>query len=214
MGTIDRYGWSTAAVESHDYLLPAILKVLEERRPRRVLDLGCGNGRITAALAQAGYDTVGIEPSSDGIDAARLSYPELSFVRGSAYDDLASHGSFDAIVSAEVIEHLYSPHKMIEACQRALNPGGVLIITTPYHGYLKNLAISIVDGWDKHFTALHEHMHIKFWSKRTLTRLLADGGFYRPQWKNVGRIPALAKSMIAIVQKEPSGANGLEARAG
>jgi 2-polyprenyl-3-methyl-5-hydroxy-6-metoxy-1,4-benzoquinol methylase len=201
MTVVERYGWSTGSVESHSYLLPTILDILKEISPRRILDLGCGNGGITAALASAGYDMLGIEPSLDGIDSARKSHPNLSFIRGSAYDDLSIHGKFDVIVSAEVIEHLYSPQLMIDNCHKALNPGGYLILTTPYHGYFKNLAISVVDGWDKHFTALQEHMHIKFWSKRTLSQLLEGNGFSRPKWKNVGRIPMLAKSMIATVKK-------------
>lgn len=202
MGTMGAYGWSTNEVESHGYLVPAILDLLKGTGARKVMDLGCGNGAITAQLSRAGYEVLGVEPSDDGIAAARLSYPTVSFAQGSAYDNLKDlYGEFDAIVSAEVVEHLYSPHKLIENCYSALSTGGTLVLTTPYHGYLKNLAISVVDGWDKHFTALHEHMHIKFWSKATLTTLLENGGFPDQDWRLVGRVPFLAKSMISISRK-------------
>ncbi len=54
---------------------------------------------------------------------------------------------------------------------------------------------------DAHFTALWDHGHIKFWSMRTLTILLEEAGFRDIRFKRVGRIPALAKSMVAIARK-------------
>jgi 2-polyprenyl-6-hydroxyphenyl methylase/3-demethylubiquinone-9 3-methyltransferase len=82
-----------------------------------------------------------------------------------------------------------------------LEPGGVAIISTPYHGYLKNLAIALMGEMDRHYTALWDHGHIKFWSTRTLGQLLTEVGFKKIEFIRVGRIPALAKSMIAIAPK-------------
>jgi 2-polyprenyl-6-hydroxyphenyl methylase/3-demethylubiquinone-9 3-methyltransferase len=55
---------------------------------------------------------------------------------------------------------------------------------------------------DAHFTALWDHGHIKFWSIPTLTTLLKEAGFKRVRFLRVGRIPSLAKSMIAIALKD------------
>jgi len=52
-----------------------------------------------------------------------------------------------------------------------------------------------------HFTALWDHVHIKFWSIRTLGELLREAGFVDIRFERVGRVPALAKSMIAIARK-------------
>jgi len=54
---------------------------------------------------------------------------------------------------------------------------------------------------DAHFTALWDHGHIKFWSIRTLSILLEEVGFRDLQFERVGRIPPLAKSMIAVAQR-------------
>jgi len=54
---------------------------------------------------------------------------------------------------------------------------------------------------DKHFTALWDHGHIKFWSINTLTELLTEVGFVDIKFRRVGRIPSIAKSMIAIAKK-------------
>ena len=54
---------------------------------------------------------------------------------------------------------------------------------------------------DRHFTALSDHGHIKFRSIPTLTTFLTEAGFWDIRFLRVGRIPALAKSMIAVAEK-------------
>jgi hypothetical protein len=66
---------------------------------------------------------------------------------------------------------------------------------------LKNLALAIFDGWDRHHTALWHGGHIKFWSRATLTRLLEDNGFRVTRFDAVGRLPFLWKSMILTARK-------------
>ena len=82
-----------------------------------------------------------------------------------------------------------------------MEPGGHLILSTPYHGYWKNLALAITGNMDQHFTALWDHGHIKFWSIKTLGLLLREVGFSNVSFVRVGRIPVLAKSMIAVAEK-------------
>ena len=61
---------------------------------------------------------------------------------------------FDAVVSTEVVEHYFSPHLLPIFANGALREGGYLVITTPYHGYIKNLALSLFGKWDTHHTPL------------------------------------------------------------
>lgn len=105
---------------------------------------------------------------------------------------------FDTIISTEVIEHLYDPLEFLRFCHSILakNGSGEIILSTPYHGYLKNLAISLSNGWDHHFMALQKGEHIKFWSKKTLNRALSLSGFEPVAFSGVGRLPFLWKSMI------------------
>ena len=67
--------------------------------------------------------------------------------------------------------------------------------------YWKNPALALTGRMDRHFTALWDHGHIKFWSMRTLGALLTEAGFVDVRFERVGRVPALAKSMIAIARK-------------
>jgi 2-polyprenyl-3-methyl-5-hydroxy-6-metoxy-1,4-benzoquinol methylase len=124
-------------------------------------------------------------------------------VVGSAYDDLAAEfGCFPFVLSLEVVEHVYFPHRWA-ACLRALTePGGLAIVSTPYHGYWKNLALSLVPGaWDRHRHPLRDHGLIKFWSARSLRELLIKSGFQEVSFTRVGRLPALAKSIVAVAEK-------------
>jgi 2-polyprenyl-3-methyl-5-hydroxy-6-metoxy-1,4-benzoquinol methylase len=203
---VDDYGWSTAEVpESVDCITPKAISLLNELGAKRVLDLGAGNGALCAKLASAGYDLVGVEYDKKGVDIAKSAYPAIPFYNFGVQDDpslLLEHESeFDAVVSSEVIEHLFSPHLLPQYASRVLKQGGYLIVTTPYHGYLKNLALSVLDKWDKHHTALWHGGHIKFWSRATLTLLLSDNGFNVVSFAGVGRLPYLWKSMILVAQK-------------
>ena len=113
----------------------------------------------------------------------------------------STEGLFDAVVSTEVIEHLYSPHLLPAFSLKCLKPGGILILSSPYHGYVKNLMLSLFGKWDHHHTALWCGGHIKFWSKKTLSQLLDANGFNVESFYGVGRLPWLWKSMILVAKK-------------
>jgi 2-polyprenyl-6-hydroxyphenyl methylase/3-demethylubiquinone-9 3-methyltransferase len=106
------------------------------------------------------------------------------------------------VISLEVIEHVYDPRSFVRAILSCVQPGGVAILSTPYHGYLKNLALALSGRMDRHFTALWDHGHIKFWSIATLDVLLREVGFRSVSFLRVGRIPWFAKSMIAVARRD------------
>lgn len=186
------------------YLWPPVIETLDRRAPAggRVFDLGCGNGAFAAELAERGYDVTAVDSSEEGVEQAREAHPELDVHVGSAYEDLRSeYGSFDAVVSLEVVEHVYYPRKYAASVYDLLKPGGTALISTPYHGYWKNLALAFTGKLDDHYKPLKPHGHIKFWSRVTLRKLLRGAGFESITFRRVGRIPPLAKSMIAIAEK-------------
>jgi 2-polyprenyl-3-methyl-5-hydroxy-6-metoxy-1,4-benzoquinol methylase len=146
------YGWiSTAPMQAHHFLWPAIERLLPGD-VKKVLDIGCGNGFIASRLAREGYVVTGIDVSQDGVILAKKAYPDLVFEVASVYDNLADRfgDDFDLVVSSEVMEHLYFPARLLQSAYSVLRAGGSLIVTTPYHGYLKNLALSLVNKWDEH----------------------------------------------------------------
>tara|TARA_R110002074_G_scaffold402049_1_gene602980 strand:+ start:7568 stop:8227 length:660 start_codon:yes stop_codon:yes gene_type:complete len=200
------YGWdSSAGPESCNYITPKIIEILNRLQSNHVADLGSGNGALCSAIKAEGHYVVGIEHDKGGVSVASKSHPDIGFYQLGVQDSpsslLEKEGAFDAVVSTEVVEHLYSPHLLPIFASSILKPDGVLIISTPYHGYLKNLALSIFDQWDSHHTPLWHGGHIKFWSRKTLTKLLEANGFAVTAFYGVGRLPLLWKSMILVAQK-------------
>jgi 2-polyprenyl-3-methyl-5-hydroxy-6-metoxy-1,4-benzoquinol methylase len=105
------------------------------------------------------------------------------------------------LINTEVIEHVYSPRGFLKTCNSLLKPGGTMVLTTPYHGYLKNLFLALTGKMDAHFTVLWEHGHIKFWSHKTMTEVLKESGFTDIEFSGAGRIPYLWKSMVVKARK-------------
>jgi 2-polyprenyl-3-methyl-5-hydroxy-6-metoxy-1,4-benzoquinol methylase len=203
-----QYGYQNAEETcANVYLLPEVIKQLRRLylgNRVTILDIGCGNGFIAARLSELGHSVTGVDSSTSGIGVARTAYPKTRFEICSIYDDVLGNmveTPVDCVVSLEVIEHLFYPKVLFEQSHRVLKSGGYLIVSTPYHGYLKNLAISVLGGWDRHFGVHWDGGHIKFFSKATLEQMAHDAGFKNPRFCFVGRLPALWKSMLMIVEK-------------
>jgi len=193
------YEWRDAGpAHNHGSLAPAVLEALSDARGQQVLDLGCGNGSLTAELRYAGMQVTGIDLSASGIDAARASYPDIEWVQHDlAYPlPVELSGRFDYVLAAEVIEHLFLPRSLFDRATEALGSSGILVVTTPYHGYLKNLALAVTGKFDRHWSPGWDFGHIKFFSRRSLFEMAVECGYQPYSWDLVGRIKPIAKTMV------------------
>jgi len=122
----------------------------------RVIDVGCGVGRTSLALARAGYTVVGVDPSARAVEVARQTAAADAAGEGDAPADVdasnadlagratfevgdamadppeAWREAFDLAVCSEVIEHVDHPQRVVAYCRAVLKPGGLLILTTPH----------------------------------------------------------------------------------
>jgi 2-polyprenyl-3-methyl-5-hydroxy-6-metoxy-1,4-benzoquinol methylase len=174
------------------------------KQVKTICDLGCGNGYITGRLASLGYEVTGIDASNTGLALARKTYPQVEFIGDLIDEGLGNRtglNNFDLVISSDVIEHLYRPANLLECAVSILKPGGQLLVGTPYHGYLKNLALSVTGKMDSHFTVLDDGGHIKFFSVRTLSQLITSHGFAELTYSFYGRAPWLWKNMICCARK-------------
>lgn len=200
----DEFHWDIdGKTESHLYLAVPVLKRLRDMRARKVLDLGSGNGALSAWLNSHDMTVTGLDHSRTGVEVARRKHPHIRFERHDFADPLPGEfvGQFDAVVSVEVIEHLLLPRKLMQSARDALIPGGALILTTPFHGYWKNLALALTGQFDAHWHPLRDYGHIKFFSRATLTQLFSESGFTDISCTTAGRIPPLACSVIMTGRK-------------
>jgi 2-polyprenyl-3-methyl-5-hydroxy-6-metoxy-1,4-benzoquinol methylase len=198
------YEWAGAGhAHNHGVLIPPLRRILGEGLGRRLIDLGCGNGSLTAVLAARGFATTGLDLAVSGIRNAQAAYPDTRFLEHDITEPLPSalHGEFDVALAAEVIEHLYLPRRLFQRATEALGPGGVLVVTTPYHGWLKNVALAVTGKLDHHYRPGWDHGHIKFFSRATLAAMADECRFDVLEFHRVGRIPPLAMSMIVVAEK-------------
>jgi len=121
----------------HD-LNPVRLNYIAERvalKGARVLDVGCGGGILSEALARAGANVVGIDLAPRVLDVARLHLFETQLTvdyREVSVEALATDmpAAFDAIACMEMLEHVPDPGSVIGACATLLKPGGRLFLST------------------------------------------------------------------------------------
>ena len=194
------YGYQTNnATHIFDYLLPGLLSLIDKDKNHCILDLGCGNGYLVNHLISLGFNAYGTDASVQGINIAKQTNAGRFFIQDLSTGQLPAelqHLHFDTIISTEVIEHLYDPEGFIEFCKRTLKNEGEIILSTPYHGYLKNLTLAVVNKMDSHWDPLWLGGHVKFWSRATLSRLLNKVGFTVIEFKGCGRFPYFWKSML------------------
>lgn len=188
------------------FLWPAVRRQIDRVGPvapgMRALDIGCRAGATSDFLRQMGFDVVGVDADSEYIARARTAYPACRFEVARHDEDLAGRlGSFDLVTSLEFIEHVYDPVSFAQGLFGLLKPGAVVVVSTPYHGYLKNLLLAATGKLDEHFTALWVGGRIKFWSVATLTTLLTEAGFEGLRFERLGRIPPVANSMLVSAKK-------------
>jgi SAM-dependent methyltransferase len=200
------YGYhAPGPMDEFEYVAGPVLDLCRALGGRRVLDLGCGNGEFCRRLAAAGFEAVGCDPSESGIRVARASVAGATFKQLGVYDPPADldEPRFDLVVAVEVVEHLYLPRALPRFARAVLCDGGHLVLTTPYHGYAKNLLLSLLGRWDTHHDPLWDAGHIKFWSPQTLRRLVEPEGFDHVRFVGAGRLPFLWKSMVMAFQARP-----------
>ena len=102
---------------------------------RKVLDVGCGGGILTEALAKCGAQSTGIDLSKDSIEAAKVHAQRQGLTIDYRYENIeetvAKHaGGFDVVTCMEMLEHVPEPGKIIDACARLLKPGGHAFFST------------------------------------------------------------------------------------
>jgi len=170
-----------------------------ERPNQRILDFGCNIGGASKILARAGHAVTGVDISDSAVNIAQTRTPEAEFKRIESEVCLPfADQSFDVCFSSEVIEHLFDVHGFIKEIHRVLVDDGLFLITTPYHGWIKNLLI-ITMNFEGHFAV--NGGHIRFFTRRSMTDCLNAGGFVEIEFGGIGRKWPVWKSMFVVARK-------------
>jgi SAM-dependent methyltransferase len=164
-------------------------------RDRRVLDLGCGDGRLAGELAAGGAEVSGTDPSEVALERARAANPGIGFSRVEPdgrlpFDD----GAFDGVACVHVLEHVADTQALMSEARRVLRPGGAIAVTVPFHGRLKSLLIAL-GSFESHYDPLEPVL--RFYTRRSLTHLLDLFGFEDVRSRGAGGPPLLRETLLA-----------------
>jgi SAM-dependent methyltransferase len=149
----------------------------------RVLDYGCGMGHAyQRTLSASVKEYVGADVSSRALDHARESGLATLPINPQNSRIEAPDAAFNGVASVEVFEHLFDPLAAARELFRVLEPGGVVILTVPNFGYheyrlLALLRAQVPSEPEDPKGNRYNGVHIRFFSKLMLTRLLRDAGF-------------------------------------
>jgi SAM-dependent methyltransferase len=193
--------FDSTLTQRQDRIARALRLITNGHSPRevRVLDGSCGGGAFANFFSQLGMEVVGADISANAILRARSINPNTRFVAASAEEALPfASGSFDIVWFGETLAHLFDGHTALSEFNRVLKPGGHLILTTPYHGRLKNLAIALF-SFSAHFYP--DNYRIRFYDRRGLASSLKWAGFTPRQWSGIGRSWPFWKSFFVVAAK-------------
>lgn len=155
-----------------------------------VLDVGCGDGAIGEAIRKMGDNVVSVELPKVAV-LAKSRYKVPSIVAGDAEHLPFRRETFDAVLSSELLEHLWDPHKFIEEAYKVLKNGGCLIIATP-------------EGPESLRYDAHKH----YFTVEILKNMLSDK-FNLYEFKRLGPICAPTSTIILSFCKIPYGKSRL-----
>jgi len=157
---------------------------------RRVLDVGCGTGRLGALLRERGHVVTGVEllPEAAALARASLDHVEVADVEvGFPFPP----ASFDAVIFADVLEHLIDPWRVLRAAALLLSPDGCVVASIPnfqHHSVLRGL---LRGRWEYRDHGIADRGHLRFFTLHTIRGLFAGAGLklvrvervYRRSWR-------------------------------
>jgi SAM-dependent methyltransferase len=131
------YALKPAFKDRLDLFLKSLLRLAPP--PGRVLDFGCGPGVISFAVAERGYEVLGVDGSEQMIAQAEkerarrgVSNPRFSLMPAEAFD--VPKESVDAVISSSVLQYIPDDRRLLASLASALKPGGTLLISVPHAG--------------------------------------------------------------------------------
>ena len=102
----------------------------------KILDLGCGDGRLCPLWKElTSAEVYGLELSPNAVEQAQKRYPFIYYKEGDAVATGYEDEQFDVIICQEVLEHVAHQKDLINECRRILKPDGYLLLTTPNKFY-------------------------------------------------------------------------------
>jgi SAM-dependent methyltransferase len=168
-----RPGERAARAAAYERARPEILDHVPASA-RRVLDLGCATGATGAALkARQPVEVVGVEREPEYAREAAQRLDRVVTADVEAFDP-AELGTFDALIAADVLEHLVDPWAALRRYAAQLAPGGTAVVSLPNVGHWSTYAHLLRGTWPRRPEGIFDATHLRWFTLRDARELLAD----------------------------------------
>lgn len=181
---------------------PKLSAFIPKEKGINIVDFGCGKGEMISAMKKInpGARYTGLDVSATALEYATKKYSDATFKKIEDGGSLPANDGFaDFVFTSEVVEHIYDTENAFKELGRITKSGGTILLTTPYHGFIKNLML-VLFGFDTHFSPTGPH--VRFFSNRTLFALLNKNGFEVEKYGYYGRFFPVPHSIFVFARKK------------
>jgi SAM-dependent methyltransferase len=179
-----------------------VLEWLHVQRGERILDLGCGDGQLTARIAAAGAQVVGLDASAEMLAVARARGLDVQLGNAEA---LPFDHEFDAVFSNAALHWVRDQDAMLAGVHRALKPGGRFVVEMGGHGNVAAILVALTAVLERHGCAGLEDGVNYYPAPAAYTERLARHGFAVEEMQLIPRPTPLPAGMRAWLTTFRSG---------
>ncbi len=168
---------------------------------KKILDIGCGGGILSEAMAKNGAIVTGIDLAPQSIEIAKLHLYESNLdidYQCITVEDFAAtnSGDYDVITCMEMLEHVSNPDYVIKNCYKLLKPGGCIFLSTLNRNIVSYVLGVIAAEYLLKLIPKGTHEYKKFIKPSELRRILALNGFEVYSIKGIGYNPLSKKAHL------------------
>lgn len=184
------FGGGVNATDTDEYAFKptgshgVLLEWLEAREPGKVLDAGCFDGRFAATVRDVGHHVTGVDViKHDGVADRVDAFFEADLNR--PLPD-AVGVDYDVVVAGDILEHVMEPHQLLTDLVTKLRPGGEVLVSVPNFGHWYPRGRIALGAFDYDQRGPLDRGHIRFFTRRTIERLIRDCGLRIIESRTVG----------------------------
>jgi 2-polyprenyl-6-hydroxyphenyl methylase/3-demethylubiquinone-9 3-methyltransferase len=192
----------------------AFIKQHTRLQGRTVLDLGCGGGILTEAIAAEGAEVIGIDASQEAIVAA-TQHALCHASHATYYHTLIEHyqgPSVDIVTCMEMLEHVPDPHAIILQITRFIKPGGYLFLSTINRTLKAYASVIVAAEYVLNLLPKQTHDYNKWIKPHELCHMIRDAGFtlvdlaglnYNPILRHATRCESVSANYLLACRRDP-----------